>query len=59
MATTAPRRTTPKYATRQLAEDPLTTPFAWHAPESARELQRLLGQHAVQPEDLGEQMSLF
>jgi uncharacterized protein YecE (DUF72 family) len=33
--------------------------FAGHAPESARELQRLLGQHAVQPEDLGEQMSLF
>src|SRR5512146_407043 len=33
--------------------------FAGHAPESARELQRLLGQQAVQPEDLGEQMSLF
>lgn len=33
--------------------------FAGHAPESARELQRLLGQHVVQPEDLGEQMSLF
>lgn len=33
--------------------------FAGHAPASARELQRLLGQHPVEPEQLGEQMSLF
>ena len=33
--------------------------FAGHSPESARELQRLLGQAAVEPEQLGEQMSLF
>lgn len=33
--------------------------FAGHSPESARELQRMLGQHAVEPEKLGEQMSLF
>ena len=33
--------------------------FAGHSPASARELQRLLGQHAVEPEQLGEQMSLF
>jgi len=33
--------------------------FAGHSPESARELQRLLGQAAVEPEHLGEQMSLF
>jgi hypothetical protein len=33
--------------------------FAGHSPESARGLQRLLGQAAVEPEQLGEQMSLF
>jgi uncharacterized protein YecE (DUF72 family) len=33
--------------------------FAGHSPQSARELQRLLGQHATEPEQLGEQMSLF
>jgi len=33
--------------------------FAGHSPASAREMQRLLGQHAVEPEHLGEQMSLF
>ena len=33
--------------------------FAGHSPSSAREMQRLLGQHAVEPEQLGEQMSLF
>lgn len=33
--------------------------FAGHSPESARELQRLLGQTPVEPEKLGEQMSLF
>ena len=33
--------------------------FAGHSPESARELQRLLGQTPVEPENLGEQMSLF
>jgi len=33
--------------------------FAGHSPSSARELQRLLGQQAVEPEHLGEQMSLF
>jgi uncharacterized protein YecE (DUF72 family) len=33
--------------------------FAGHSPASARELQRLFGQHAVEPEQLGEQMSLF
>ncbi|MEO7086561.1 MAG: DUF72 domain-containing protein [Gemmatimonadaceae bacterium] len=33
--------------------------FAGHSPESARELQRLLGGTAVAPEQLGEQMSLF
>jgi len=33
--------------------------FAGHSPASAREMQRLLGQHAVEPEQLGEQMSLF
>ena len=33
--------------------------FAGHAPESARMLQRLLQQPAVEPEQLGEQMSLF
>ena len=33
--------------------------FAGHSPASARELQRLLGQTPVEPEKLGEQMSLF
>jgi len=33
--------------------------FAGHSPASVRELQRLLGQAAVEPERLGEQMSLF
>jgi uncharacterized protein YecE (DUF72 family) len=33
--------------------------FAGHSPESARELQRLLRQTPVDPEMLGEQMSLF
>jgi uncharacterized protein YecE (DUF72 family) len=33
--------------------------FAGHSPASARELQRLAGQHPVEPEYLGEQMSLF
>lgn len=33
--------------------------FAGHSPESARELQRLTGQRSVEPEQLGEQMSLF
>jgi uncharacterized protein YecE (DUF72 family) len=33
--------------------------FAGHSPESARQLQRLLGQKAVEPSDMGEQMSLF
>ena len=33
--------------------------FAGHSPESARELQRLLGMTPVDPSTLGEQMSLF
>ncbi len=33
--------------------------FAGHSPASGRDLQRLLGQAPVAPEDLGEQMSLF
>jgi uncharacterized protein YecE (DUF72 family) len=33
--------------------------FAGHSPESARELQRLAGLAAVEPEQLGEQISLF
>ena len=33
--------------------------FAGHSPASARDLQRLLRQPAVQPEQLGEQMSFF
>ena len=33
--------------------------FAGHSPESARELQRMLGQPAVEPDKLGEQMTLF
>jgi uncharacterized protein YecE (DUF72 family) len=33
--------------------------FAGHAPQSAREVQGLLGQSIVAPEKLGEQMSLF
>jgi uncharacterized protein YecE (DUF72 family) len=33
--------------------------FAGHSPASARELQRMFGQSAVEPHRLGEQMSLF
>ena len=33
--------------------------FAGHSPSSARDLQRLLGQQPLEPEQLGEQMSLF
>jgi uncharacterized protein YecE (DUF72 family) len=33
--------------------------FAGHSPASARDLQRLLQQHPVEPDQLGEQMSLF
>jgi uncharacterized protein YecE (DUF72 family) len=33
--------------------------FAGHSPASARSLQRLAGQAPVEPEQLGEQMSLF
>jgi len=33
--------------------------FSGHSPASAREVQRLAGQHAVDPANLGEQMSLF
>jgi uncharacterized protein YecE (DUF72 family) len=33
--------------------------FAGHSPQSVRELQALMGQVPVQPEALGEQMSLF
>jgi uncharacterized protein YecE (DUF72 family) len=33
--------------------------FAGHSPASAREMQRLLRQAPVEPEQLGEQMSLF
>ncbi|HET7585258.1 MAG TPA: DUF72 domain-containing protein [Gemmatimonadaceae bacterium] len=33
--------------------------FAGHSPSTARDLQRLLGQRPVMPDELGEQMSLF
>jgi uncharacterized protein YecE (DUF72 family) len=33
--------------------------FAGHSPASARDLQRLLRQRPVEPDQLGEQMSLF
>jgi uncharacterized protein YecE (DUF72 family) len=33
--------------------------FAGHSPASARELMTMLGQKAVMPDELGEQMSLF
>ena len=33
--------------------------FAGHSPRSVRDLQRMLGQAPVDPESLGEQMSLF
>ena len=33
--------------------------FAGHSPESARELQRMLGQHPTPPDEIGEQTSLF
>jgi hypothetical protein len=32
---------------------------AGHSPASARQLQRLIGQRPVDPEELGEQMNLF
>jgi uncharacterized protein YecE (DUF72 family) len=33
--------------------------FAGHSPSSARDLQRLMGQTPVEPDQLGEQMTLF
>jgi uncharacterized protein YecE (DUF72 family) len=33
--------------------------FAGHSPASVRQLQRLIGQRPVEPEELGEQMNLF
>ncbi len=33
--------------------------FAGHSPSSVRDLQRLVGQRPVEPEQIGEQMSLF
>ena len=33
--------------------------FSGHSPESVRQLQRLLGQTPVTPDQLGEQMTLF
>jgi uncharacterized protein YecE (DUF72 family) len=33
--------------------------FAGHSPSSTRDMQRLLGQRPVEPEQLGEQMTLF
>jgi uncharacterized protein YecE (DUF72 family) len=33
--------------------------FAGHSPSSTRDVQRLLGQRPVEPEQLGEQMTLF
>ena len=33
--------------------------FAGHSPASARDLQRMLRQRPVEPDQLGEQMSLF
>jgi len=33
--------------------------FSGHSPESVRQLQRLLGQVPVTPDQLGEQISLF
>ena len=33
--------------------------FAGHSPESARQLQRLLGQRPVEPHQIGEQTTLF
>ena len=33
--------------------------FAGHSPASARQIQRLLGQRPVDPDELGEQMNLF
>jgi uncharacterized protein YecE (DUF72 family) len=33
--------------------------FAGHSPATARDIQRLIGQTAVEPEQLTEQMSLF
>jgi uncharacterized protein YecE (DUF72 family) len=37
----------------------VTNHFSGHAPESVRMLQRLVRQAPVEPEQLGEQMSLF
>ena len=33
--------------------------FAGHSPSSTRDMQKLLGQRPVEPEQLGEQMTLF
>ena len=33
--------------------------FAGHSPASVRDLQRMLGQRPVMPDELGEQMTLF
>lgn len=33
--------------------------FAGHSPSSARDLQRMLGQRPVQPDELGDQLALF
>ncbi len=33
--------------------------FAGHSPSSARDLQRMLGQRPVQPDELGDQLGLF
>jgi len=33
--------------------------FAGHSPESARQLQRLLGQQPLEPHQIGEQTTLF
>jgi uncharacterized protein YecE (DUF72 family) len=44
---------------QQLAYVYVNNHFAGHSPASARQLQLLMGQTAVEPEKLGEQMSLF
>jgi hypothetical protein len=33
--------------------------FAGHSPASARQIQRLIGQAPVDPNDIGEQISFF
>jgi hypothetical protein len=33
--------------------------FAGHSPSSTRDMQKLLGQSPIEPEQLGEQMTLF